>query len=203
MTMKQNGKQKTSKNAAARQAAAAKTNSATQAQPDKWSKARGRNNPLNPLLSRTWLVIGALEIVFMALCARVGWYTIANIAVVGTAIYTVHLAKVRRARFMSNRDVLKKMTKKEKRVFLEVDDREVKNIAATSRMMPFLIFGCLLLNAYTYYYNVSEGMTTAMVANIPDAANLWLLIAGLVFGVIFYFAFCAKMNDMMKLDELD
>lgn len=156
---------------------------------------------MKEFLSRTWMVYGIGQILMMALCAYVGWYAVANAAVVITAAYCVHLARKRKKQLEDNKDVIRKMTRKQKKTLEAIDDKQVREISATSRMMPYLCFGCLLLNGYTYYYNTANSRAAAVWLGIPDAWNVWFLVIGMVFGFVFYFAFCFKMNEMMTLKD--
>lgn len=151
-------------------------------------------------LARTWLVCGILSVLFMGLCPYVSWYALSNLAVFGCAAYLVYLATKRRKRMMQIKEVFKKMTRKEKKALEEADHKEVSSIASLSKMMPYLCFGCLLLNAYTYYYyNLEQGTAFGLIPGMNETASLILMAAGLLFGVLFYFGFCFKMNQLMDL----
>lgn len=152
---------------------------------------------MKKLLIQTWWIYGAVSTLCMALCPQVGWYAIANLLVLLTAFWVVSLAAKHYKRLVENREILRRMSKKQKKAFEAADEKEIRSIAASSKMMTYLCFGSLLLNAYTYYYAIENDKLVMLSDQIPLSAGIWLLVAGILTGVVFYAAFCFKMNSLL------
>lgn len=151
---------------------------------------------MKPFLAKTWWLYGVLCALCLGLCSKIGWYALANVAVLGAGLYVVHQASSRKKRIVSNQAVFQAMTRKQKQAFLALDERETRSIRSSSKLMPYLCFGCLLLNGYTYYYNLTSAKSLALIPALnTQAADPFLLGFGLAFGVLFYFAYCFRMNE--------
>lgn len=155
---------------------------------------------MNRFLTKTWWLFGAISVLTMLGCSRIGWYALANAAVIGAGVWTVHLAALRQKRWLEAKQTVKKMTKKQQKALTSMDTREVKNIQSLAKMMPYLCFGVLLLDGYTFYYNQTKGTSFALFGmDLPFGVNVALLVIGLVAGVAYYYTWCVKMNSMMDL----
>lgn len=151
---------------------------------------------MKTFLSRSWLWTGVASLACFALCPYVGWYTIGALAVFGGGAYTIKKAADRKKALLENAAILNRMTRKEKNVFLANDEKEVRSIQSISKMMPYLCFIALLLNGYTYYYNVTAGIHALGIEQIiPDSLAMPLLIAGCLLWVLFFFGYSFRMNE--------
>lgn len=149
-----------------------------------------------------WWLLAAISCLCLLFCVYVGLYALANVVIFGAALYTLHLAKARRTRIEQSISVKKKLTKKEKRVLQSMEDKESKNIRSLAQMMPYLCFGALLLNGYTFYYNfnLDRFALPSFCAGLEPAAMV-LLVIGLACGAAWYFAWCLRMNALLSFDE--
>lgn len=155
---------------------------------------------MKTFLAKTWYIYGILSVLFLALCREVGWYAAANLAVFGGAAYLVHQASSRYKRLTENREVLQKMKPGQREKFLALDAREAASIVSTSKIMPYLCFGMLFLDGYTYYFNLTNHKSVAILPNFGNTAvSVTLLVLGLAFGVLFYFAWSLRM-DQTRID---
>lgn len=156
---------------------------------------------MKTFLSRSWLWMGVASLVCFTLCPYVGWYVIGALAVFGGGAYTVKKAADRKKKILNNKEVFSKMTRKQKDAFLVNDQKEVRSIESISKMMPYLCFVVVLLNGYTYYYNMKEQIEAVGIAKIvPASLALPILIAGIVLWVLFFVGFSFRMNES-KVDE--
>lgn len=156
---------------------------------------------MKTFLAKYWYLLGILSVVLLALCKSVGWYALVNGAVFGGAAYLVFQAARRYQRLMTNKEAIRKMKPRQKEAFLALDAKESASIQNTWKMMPYLCFGCLFLNGYTFYYNLTKGKSAGIFPGMEShTLQIIFLIAGMVFGVLFYFAWNLRM-DQTRIDQ--
>lgn len=163
-----------------------------------------RNLIMKSTLARFWMVFGILSVICAALCSLVSIYAVSNLLVFLCGVYAFHLARKRRDQIMENKETIQKMTRKQREQYLKADTKEASSIASLSKMMPYLIFGVLGLNAYTYYYNFEAGKQFGLFAGMPQWADLCLLCAAILLGLLFYIGWAFRMSQLLHLeDELE
>lgn len=153
---------------------------------------------MNRNLARFWWLSALLSIVCLGLCPQIGWYALANLIICLAGVYMLHQADSRRKRIEGNQELFRKMTRRQKRAFQALDDREFSNLNSLTRLMPYLCFGCLMLDGYTYYYNLTTQHSAAVFdTSRLQSASAWLMVIGLAFGVIYYFAWREQLSLAM------
>lgn len=149
-------------------------------------------------LTKYWWLMGIIGSLLLLLCSRVGWYALVNFLIVGMAVYVNRQASQRKVRIEGNLATLRKMSKVQKRKFLEADAKEVRTIQSSNRMLMYLCLGAAILDAYTFFYNSKENIRAALIQNvIPETLDPYLLAFGLALNLVFYFAFVMRMNENM------
>ncbi|MBF0578309.1 hypothetical protein IM774_00570 [Erysipelotrichaceae bacterium RD49] len=148
--------------------------------------------------SKYWWLIGLVSSLLLLLCSRVGWYALVNFLIVGMAAYVNKQAADRKKRIEGNIAEIRKMNKAQKRQFLEADAKEVRSLQSSNRMLMYLCLGAAILDAYTFFYNYSNGKTAVLISDvIPAAADPYLLAFGIILNLVFYFSFVMRMNQNM------
>lgn len=156
------------------------------------------NNKIKIYLSKYWWLIGLVSSLLLMLCSRVGWYALVNFLIVGMAAYVNKQAADRKKRIEGNITEIRKMNKAQKRQFLEADAKEVRSLQSSNRMLMYLCLGAAILDAYTFFYNYSNGKTAVLISDVmPAAADPYLLAFGIILNLVFYFSFVMRMNQNM------
>lgn len=153
---------------------------------------------MKTVLIRSWWIYGLCSVVFLGLCPEIGWYALANAAVVLTGVYLSVQAWRREKRLRTSQDVIAAMTPKQRRSLEALDERERKSIQALRRMMVWLCLGVLFLNGYTWIYNMSRHRAAALVSGpVLEQLSPAFLGLGLVSGLLYYVAWNGRMEQML------
>lgn len=159
------------------------------------------NQDIMKKIDAAWWLWGILSCVFALCLPWIGWYAIGNIAVVGCGAYVMHLAKKRRKRIDENKDLIKKMTKNQKKKMAQMDEQEGRSILTLAgRLMPFVIIFCGLINIYTFVWSMTGHPTVPVFSGLEHMPLFtgWLLLSlDLLFLILFWIAFNGRVQEIM------
>lgn len=147
-------------------------------------------------LRKYWWLFGVLSILLFALCSEIGWYGIANLLVFGGSFYLVKKAEARQKRLLENPKFLLRMSRQQRKAFLELDEQESRNLVSSSLLIFWLNITCLFLDIYTYIFNGLNHRHAAIFRWWEDnnPLNLALFIAGLILGLLYCVAWKSYLN---------
>ena len=144
-------------------------------------------NSLKEGMAKYWWLFAIVSMVVLFLCSYIGWYVVANLTVFSGAYYVVQKALARKKRVLENKELLRRMDRKERKKFFELDDQESRNITSSTTLILWLNIACLFLDVYIYLFNFLNHRSLSLfhLWDGNQAINLTFLIAGLLFGVLF------------------
>lgn len=151
---------------------------------------------IKQFLTKYWGILAILSMVLLFLCSYVGWYVIANLTVVAGAYYVVQKALRRKKRVLENKELLRRMDRKARKQFFELDDQESRNLMSSTVLILWLNIACLILDIYIYLFNFlnHRSMTLFHGWDTNQPINLTLLIAGLLLGGLFLVGWKSFLN---------
>lgn len=153
---------------------------------------------LKETLAKYWWILATISMVLLFLCSYIGWYVVANMTVFAGAYYVVRKAKLRKQRVLENKDILRRMDRKQRKQFFELDDQESRNLASSTTLIFWLNIACLFLDIYIYLFNFLNQRILSLFdwwkENI--AINLTLLIVGLLFDILFLIGWKEYLNTL-------
>lgn len=144
-------------------------------------------NSLKEVMTKYWWLFAIVSMVLLFLCSYIGWYVVANLTVFGGAYYVVQKALARKKRVLENKEILRRMDRKERKKFFDLDDQESRNITSSTTLIFWLNVACLFLDLYIYLFNFLNERSLGLFHawDSSQAINLTLLIVGLLFDVLF------------------
>lgn len=106
-----------------------------------------------PVKKWIWFACGALSLAALAFAPCIGWYTVGQLAVEAGFIYCWNLSCRRFKTVHENRQVLRKMTRKQKEQFWQNDAKECRLIYTMAfRLFQFLFLSVSAFNIYCCFY---------------------------------------------------
>lgn len=153
-------------------------------------------NSLKEAMAKYWLLFAILSMVLLFFCSYIGWYVVANLTVFGGAYYVVQKALARKKRVLENKELLRRMDRKERKKFFDLDDQESRNITSSTSLIFWLNVACLFLDLYIYLFNFLNQRPLSLFHawDSNQVINLTLLIVGLLFDVLFLVSWKTFLN---------
>ncbi len=142
---------------------------------------------LKESMAKYWWIFAIVSMVLLFLCSYIGWYVLANLTVFGGAYYVVQKALARKKRVLENKELLRRMDRKERKKFFDLDDQESRNITSSTELIFWLNVACLFLDIYIYLFNFLNNRPLSLFHewDTNQGINLTLLITGVLFSVLF------------------
>lgn len=153
---------------------------------------------LKETFAKYWWIWATISMVLLFLCSYIGWYVVANMTVFAGAYYVVRKAKLRKQRVLENKDILRRMDRKQRKQFFELDDQESRNLASSTTLIFWLNIACLFLDIYIYLFNFLNQRVLSLFDWWKEnmAINLTLLIVALLFDILFLIGWKEYLNTL-------
>lgn len=146
-----------------------------------------------------WFLTGILSILVLAFAPCMKWYVLGQTAVMAGFVYCYMLAQKRYRRVMENKELLRKMSKKQKEQFWQNDQKECRMIYSMAfRLFQVVMVFVMAFNAYCCFYAYKTGPSA--VFDQQGWTMSWIMI---VISSILLVAFDALGLTMIRKDLLE